>query len=164
MLFSGDRWWSPNGVHQGHKPWFRHTTEACWIKVGCWQLDDPFWYVVLGTTHPCQRSVGLHSQVESTSYRTATANPLSHPQLNPFVQEQALSEMICNDFLNNNEQEPLLLNCGIKVFPAWKNRTSSYRVWRQERKAFMEVYVAYVPRYVMKGIQGHLGSGPCVSP
>lgn len=41
-------------------------------------------------------------------FRTAAA------WLNPTVQEQALSERICNDFLNNNDS---LLKSGIKLFP-----------------------------------------------
>lgn len=61
-------------------------------------------------------------------FRTAAANLLSHPQLNPIVQEQVLSEMICNDFLNNNES--LLLKNGMKLLLGGGNRTFSYGVWR----------------------------------
>lgn len=91
-------------------------------------------------------------------FMTAAANPLSHPQLNPIVQEWRLSEMIYNVFLSNNES--LLLKSGIKLLPGGRNRFSSYGVWRWEKKASMNVCMGYVTRYFLKGIQGHWGSSP----
>jgi hypothetical protein len=44
--------------------------------------------MVLEAIPPCQRSQELHSQVWSTFFRIAAANPLSHPQLKLIVQRQ----------------------------------------------------------------------------